>query len=132
MQLLAEPGASENRQAAVAANSRGLKRIAGEYGIPVIAASQLNRNAERRIDKRPELSDLRESGAQEQDADVVILLHRDDVRERESPRAGEMDLMIAKQRQGPQCTVTVAFQGHYARCVDMAAEWTPHSNMGDR
>ena len=88
--------------------------------MPVIAISQLNRGAEQRTDKKPLLSDLRESGAIEQDADVVILLHREDAYERESPRAGEADFIVAKHRNGPTDTIVVAFQGHYARFVDMA------------
>ena len=87
---------------------------------PVIAISQLNRGPEQRTDKRPMLSDLRESGSIEQDSDVVILLHREDAYERESPRAGEADMIVAKHRNGPTATVTVAFQGHYSRFVDMA------------
>ena len=86
----------------------------------MIAISQLNRGPEQRTDKRPQLSDLRESGAIEQDADMVILLHRDDAYERESPRAGEADLIVAKHRNGPTANVAVAFQGHYSRFVDMA------------
>jgi replicative DNA helicase len=131
LQLLDEPRGSESRQAAVAANTRALKNLAGELGIPVVAAVQLNRNSERRSSKRPELADLRESGELEQAADVVILLHREDMYERESPRAGEMDLIIAKNRQGPTTTVTVAFQGHYSRIVDMARlDWTASSVLG--
>jgi replicative DNA helicase len=84
-----------------------------------VALSQLNRQAESRSDKKPQLSDLRESGAIEQDADMVILLHRDDAYEKESPRAGEADFIVAKHRNGPTDTVTVAFQGHYSRFVDM-------------
>jgi replicative DNA helicase len=131
--LLAEPKGTEGRrETAVAALSRGLKLIAREFAIPVVALAQLNRNAESRPGRRPQLADLRESGAQEQDADIVLLLHREDAYERESPRAGEIDVVVAKQRQGPQCTVTLAFQGHYARMVDMAPAaahaddgWTP-------
>jgi len=129
--LLAEPKGTEGRrESAVAALSRGLKLIAREFDIPVVALAQLNRNAEARHDKRPQLADLRESGAQEQDSDIVLLLHRDDAYDRESPRAGEIDVIVAKQRQGPQCTVTLAFQGHYARMVDMATEWTPSRVLG--
>ena len=117
---LMEPPAAENRQTAVAALSRGLKRIAGEFEIPVIALAQLNRGPEMRADHRPLLADLRESGAQEQDADVVILLHREDAYDRESPRAGEIDLIVAKNRTGPMATITAAFQGHYGRIKDMA------------
>jgi replicative DNA helicase len=129
--LLTGPKA-ENRQVAVSELSRGLKLIAREFAIPVLAAAQLNRGPEQRSDKRPMLSDLRESGAQEQDADVVILLHREDAYVRESPRAGEIDFDIAKNRQGPQFTITAAFQGHYARCMDMAPPtWSPSSALGD-
>jgi replicative DNA helicase len=88
----------------------------------VIALSQLNRGPEQRTDKKPMLSDLRESGSLEQDADIVILLHREDFYEKESPRAGEADLIVAKHRNGPTSTVTVAFQGHYSRFTDMMAQ----------
>lgn len=111
---------SESRQNDVAEMSRALKLMAKELGVPVIALSQLNRNAEQRADKKPALADLRESGAVEQDADVVILLHREDAYDPESPRSGEADLIVAKHRNGPTGTVTVAFQGHYSRFVDMA------------
>ena len=100
--------------------SRSLKLLAKEIDVPVIAVAQLNRGPEQRTDKKPLLSDLRESGSIEQDSDVVILLHREDMYERESPRAGEADLIVAKHRNGPTTTVTVAFQGHYSRFVDMA------------
>jgi replicative DNA helicase len=88
--------------------------------VPVIAISQLNRGPEQRTDKKPLMSDLRESGSLEQDADMVILLHREELYERESPRAGEADLIVAKHRNGPTAVVTVAFQGHYSRFMDMA------------
>jgi replicative DNA helicase len=120
LQLMSSPKRTENRQQEVSEMSRSLKLLAKEIDVPVIAISQLNRGPEQRTDKRPLLSDLRESGSIEQDADMVILLHREDVYERESPRAGEADLVIAKHRNGPTATVTVAFQGHYSRFVDMA------------
>ncbi|MGE5765150.1 MAG: DnaB-like helicase C-terminal domain-containing protein, partial [Mycobacterium leprae] len=91
-----------------------------ELECPVVAISQLNRGPEQRQDKKPLLSDLRESGSIEQDADVVILLYREDAFEKESPRAGEADFIVAKHRNGPTATVTVAFQGHYSRFVDLA------------
>jgi replicative DNA helicase len=120
LQLMSSPRRVENRQQEVSDMSRSLKLLAKELDVPVVAISQLNRGPEQRNDKRPLLSDLRESGSIEQDSDVVILLHREDAYERESPRAGEADLIVAKHRNGPTTTVTVAFQGHYSRFVDMA------------
>jgi replicative DNA helicase len=120
LQLMTSPKRVENRQQEVSDLSRSLKLLAKELNVPVIAVAQLNRGPEQRTDKRPMLSDLRESGSIEQDSDVVILLHREDAYERESPRAGEADFIVAKHRNGPTTTVTVAFQGHYSRFVDMA------------
>ncbi|MFB7475579.1 replicative DNA helicase [Kitasatospora sp. NPDC056184] len=122
LQLLTHGGRRpESRQQEVADMSRSLKLLAKELGVPVVALSQLNRGPEQRTDKKPLLSDLRESGAVEQDADVVILLHREDAYDKESPRAGEADLLIAKHRNGPTAVVTVAAQLHTSRFVDMAA-----------
>jgi replicative DNA helicase len=127
LQLMAPPKA-ENRQQQIAELSRGLKLLAKEFGVPIVALAQLNRESEKRSDKTPMMSDLRESGALEADADTVILLHRDDLYTPESKRAGECDLIVAKNRSGPTSTVTVAFQGHYSRCVSFAPEpWSPHS-----
>jgi replicative DNA helicase len=120
LQLMSSPKRVESRQQEVSEMSRSLKLLAKELEVPLIALSQLNRGPEQRTDKKPLLSDLRESGSIEQDADVVILLHREDAYEKESPRAGEADLIVAKHRNGPTATVTVAFQGHYSRFVDMA------------
>jgi replicative DNA helicase len=120
LQLMSSGKRVESRQQEVSEFSRALKLLAKELEVPVIAISQLNRGPEQRTDKRPQMSDLRESGSLEQDADVVILLHREDAYEKESPRAGEADLIVAKHRNGPTDTVTVAFQGHRARFVDMA------------
>jgi replicative DNA helicase len=120
LQLMSSPKRVENRQQEVSELSRSLKLLAKELGVPVVALAQLNRGPELRTDKRPLLADLRESGSIEQDSDVVILLHREDAYEPESPRAGEADLIVAKHRNGPTATVTVAFQGHYSRFVDMA------------
>jgi replicative DNA helicase len=119
LQLMTPTKRLDSRQQEVSELSRALKLLAKEIGVPVVALSQLNRAAETRADKKPQLSDLRESGAIEQDADVVVLLHREDMYEPESARAGEADFIIAKQRNGPTGTVTVAFQGHYSRFVDM-------------
>ncbi len=121
LQLMTSGKRVENRQVEVSDFSRSLKLLAKELGVPVVALSQLNRGPEQRTDKKPMLSDLRESGSLEQDADLVVLLHREDAYERESPRAGEADLILAKHRNGPTGVVTVAFQGHYSRFVDMAS-----------
>lgn len=120
LQLMSSPGRTESRQQEVSDLSRSFKLLAKELGVPVVCLAQLNRGPEQRTDKRPQLSDLRESGSLEQDADIVILLHREDAYERDSPRAGEADFIVAKHRNGPTAIVTVAFQGHYARFVDMA------------
>jgi len=121
LQLLSSAGRRpESRQVEVSDISRSLKLLAKELDVPVVAVSQLNRGPEQRADKWPMLSDLRESGSIEQDSDVVILLHREDAYDRDSPRAGEADFIVAKHRNGPTATVTVAFQGHYSRFVDMA------------
>lgn len=119
LQLMQAPKA-ENRQGEVAKLSRGLKLLAKEFGVTVIILAQLNRGPEQRQEKRPQVSDLRESGAIEQDADIVLLLHRDDAYDKESARAGEADFIVGKHRGGPTATITTAFQGHYARFVDMA------------
>ncbi len=119
LQLMSGNKKAESRQQEVSELSRSLKLLAKELEIPVIAMSQLNRGAEQRTDKKPQISDLRESGSIEQDADMVILLHREDAYEKESPRAGEADFIVAKHRNGPTATITVAFQGHYSRFVDM-------------
>lgn len=111
---------ADNRQQAVADLSRGLKLLAKDFGIAVVVLCQLNRGPEQRTEKKPQVSDLRESGAIEQDADIVILLHREDAYDKESPRAGEADLIVGKHRNGPTATITAAFQGHYARFTDMA------------
>ncbi|MFF4777618.1 replicative DNA helicase [Microtetraspora fusca] len=120
MQLMSSPKKTESRQNEVSEISRQIKLLAKELGVPIVALSQLNRGPEQRQDKRPAVSDLRESGSIEQDADMVILLHREDAYDAESPRAGEADFILAKHRNGPTATVTVAFQGHYTRFVDMA------------
>ena len=120
LQLMTSGKRVESRQQEVSEFSRALKLLAKELGVPVIALSQLNRGPEQRADKKPALSDLRESGSIEQDADMVVLLHREAAYEKDSPRAGEADLIVAKHRNGPTDTITVAFQGHYSRFADMA------------
>ncbi|GGG45939.1 replicative DNA helicase [Kocuria dechangensis] len=122
LQLMSSGKKVESRQQEVSEFSRALKLLAKELEVPVIALSQLNRGSEQRQDKKPMVSDLRESGSIEQDADMVILLHRDDVYDKESPRAGEADVIVAKHRNGPTKTIVVAFQGHYSRFANMAHE----------
>ncbi|PFG18006.1 primary replicative DNA helicase [Propionicimonas paludicola] len=119
MQLMSSGKRVESRQLEVSEFSRQMKLLAKELEVPVVALSQLNRGPEQRTDKKPMLSDLRESGSLEQDADMVILLHRDDMYNNSSDRTGEADLIVAKHRNGQTKTVTVAFQGHYSRFVDM-------------
>ncbi|WP_296631003.1 replicative DNA helicase [Rhodoluna sp.] len=121
IQLMTSGKKVENRQQEVSEFSRALKLLAKELGVPVVAISQLNRNSEQTKDKKPEISQLRESGSLEQDADVVILLHREGQYEKDHPRAGEADLILAKQRNGPTGTVVVAFQGQYSRFMNMKA-----------
>ncbi len=129
LQLMSSGKKVENRQQEVSDFSRQLKLMAKELNIPVIAISQLNRSPEQRSDKKPMLSDLRESGSIEQDADVVILLHRDDMYDQQN-RSGEADLIVAKHRNGPTRTITISAQLHYARFVDMpqslgsGTDWT--------
>src|SRR6266536_186135 len=119
LQLMTSGKRVESRQQEVSEFSRAIKLLAKELDVPVVALSQLNRGPEQRTDKKPMLADLRESGSIEQDSDVVLLVHREDMYERESPRAGEADLIIAKHRNGPTATVAVSFQGHYSRFSDM-------------
>ncbi|MFE6885850.1 replicative DNA helicase [Streptomyces sp. NPDC057702] len=122
LQLMESGKRAESRVVEVGQISRGLKKLGKELGVPVVALSQLNRGSEMRTDKRPQVSDLRESGSIEQDADMVILLHREDAYDKESARAGEADLIVGKHRNGPTATITVGFQGHYSRFVDMSPE----------
>ena len=135
LQLGSSPGAP-SRQEEVSRLTRDLKDVARDFDLPVLMAAQLNRNPESRHDKRPMQSDLRESGEIENSSDVVILLHREDYYERESPRAGEMDLIVTKNRNGLTATVTVSFQGRFCRAVGMAAEdsapheWSPSRALG--
>jgi replicative DNA helicase len=123
LQLMTSGKRVENRQQEVSEFSRQLKLLAKELNVPVIAISQLNRSPEQRSDKKPMLSDLRESGSIEQDADVVILLHRDDLYDQQN-RSGEADLIVAKHRNGPTRTITVSAQLHFARFTDMAPSYS--------
>jgi replicative DNA helicase len=120
--LIKGTGKTESREREVSEFSRGLKLLAKEFGVPVLVGSQLNRGPELRSDHTPLPADLRDSGSVEQDSDIVILLYREEVYEKESPRAGEIDLIVAKNRQGALGTATLAFRGHYSMCSDM---WSP-------
>ncbi|HEY2166805.1 MAG TPA: replicative DNA helicase [Jatrophihabitantaceae bacterium] len=119
LQLMTSGKRVESRQQEVSEFSRAMKLLAKELDVPVVALSQLNRGPEQRTDKKPMLADLRESGSIEQDSDMVLLVHRPDLYEPETERAGEADLIIAKHRNGPTGTVAVAFQGRYSRFADM-------------
>ncbi|MFY7819582.1 MAG: replicative DNA helicase [Rhodoluna sp.] len=119
LQLLSSGKKVESRQQEVSEFSRSLKLLAKELEIPVIAIAQLNRGSEEKKDKKPELHHLRESGSLEQDADLVLLLHREDIGQKEHPRAGEADIIIAKQRNGPTGTVISLFQGQYSKFVNL-------------
>jgi replicative DNA helicase len=121
LQLMQPSKRFENRQQEVSEISRSLKLLAKELDVPVIAISQLSRQTEARSDRRPMLSDLRESGALEQDSDVVLFIYRDELYDPESARKGEADFILAKHRNGPTDTVTVTFQGQYSRFRPMAA-----------
>ncbi|MCG7594259.1 replicative DNA helicase [Mycobacterium sp. PSTR-4-N] len=122
LQLMTSGKKVESRQQEVSEFSRQIKLLAKELEVPVVAMSQLNRGPEQRTDKKPQLSDLRESGSIEQDADMVVLLHRPDAFESDDPRGGEADLIIAKHRAGPTRTVTVAHQLHLSRFANMAKQ----------
>jgi replicative DNA helicase len=111
---------AENRQVEVSEISRGLKVLARELDIPVVALSQLSRNLEMRQDKRPVLADLRESGSIEQDADVVLFIYRDELYNPDSPDRGTADVIIAKHRNGPTGLVQLAFVDHHTRFANMA------------
>jgi replicative DNA helicase len=128
LQLMTSGKRVENRQQEVSEFSRQLKLLAKELNVPVVAISQLNRSPEQRSDKKPMLSDLRESGSIEQDADVVILLHREDLYDSQN-RSGEADLIVAKHRNGPTRTITVSAQLHLARFTDMAANFQTKENF---
>ena len=120
LQLMGGRASAENRQVEVSEISRGLKILARELEVPVVALSQLSRSLETRADKRPVLADLRESGSLEQDADVVIFIYRDEVYNRESPDRGTAEIIVAKHRNGPTGVTNLAFIDRYTRFANMA------------
>jgi len=120
LQLMQAPGSAENRTNEISAISRSLKALAKELNVPVIALSQLNRSLEQRTNKRPIMSDLRESGAIEQDADLVVFIYRDEVYNEDSPEKGKAEIIIGKHRNGPIGTVNLTFLGEFTKFENYA------------
>ena len=133
LQLMQVPGNKENRATEISEISRSLKALAKELSVPVIALSQLNRSLEQRTDKKPVMSDLRESGAIEQDADIIMMIYREEVYDKNTTRKGIADIIITKQRNGPTGEVSLTFLGEFTKFENLVSEsygegvWTSHS-----
>lgn len=125
LQLMRVPGNNEHRAAEISEVSRSLKTLARELDVPVVALSQLNRSLEQRTDRRPIMSDLRESGAIEQDADLIVFIYRDEMYNRDTIDKGIAEIIIAKQRNGPTGMMRLTFLGHFSRFENFTQQTQP-------